>query len=150
MRDCGECVACCVYLKITDIKLDKPGLTHCPYATLSKNRIVNTICYSGESCGKNCSVYNSPRRPQCCSDYKCLWLQGYGNESDRPDLSLMLFDELHEIQNCIEAKPLTLGHEETPEARDLVNRISRETGKLVAVTTFCEQRIRRIVGEPVE
>src|SRR5262245_23362328 len=35
--------------------------------------------------GKGCTIY--PERPPSCQEFKCLWLQGIGPDSIRPDRS---------------------------------------------------------------
>lgn len=39
---------------------------------------------------KGCSIYE--QRPFCCQAYRCLWVCGKGEESDRPDLLEMVMD----------------------------------------------------------
>ena len=68
MRKCGSCTACCHYLGIKEI-----GVTPCPH----------------EKCS-SCEIYD--KRPKTCRDYNCLWLQGFGDEVDRPDKSGVLID----------------------------------------------------------
>ena len=45
---------------------------------------------AGEWCqhcdiGNGCAIYKD--RPADCRQFKCLWLEGYGDESERPDKS---------------------------------------------------------------
>jgi hypothetical protein len=69
-RECGECIACCVWPKI--IELNKPHFALCQYL---KNKI---------GCTKNCKIHDN-RRPKACIDYNCEWLKGHGRKEDRPD-----------------------------------------------------------------
>ena len=105
------------------------------------------------ACG-NCKIYptkgEKDTRPKCCDEYKCLWVRGYGGEEDRPDKALMVFDESRGIENAIEAKPLSGGREKTQEAKDVIDRMSITTGKIVLVYNLYENHIVRVVGLPVK
>jgi hypothetical protein len=148
-RTCGNCVVCCVYPGIESPELVKPAMQHCPYLRLPESIEKNAIYYTGKNCENNCTVIGTDKRPKCCN-YTCCWLQGFGDEEDRPDLSLILFDRTHKISNAIEAKPLVDNQEQTEEGRILIDKMSRLTGKLAIVACFGEGRIRRVVGRPVE
>jgi hypothetical protein len=152
-RTCGDCVACCVYLRIDDPELKKAPMHHCKHLNLGfevddtpkKN---NVAYYTGSSCKGNCKVHLS--KPETCKGYSCAWLHGFGLESDRPDKSLILFDVAHQIENSIEAKPLMDGQENTPKGKETIERFSRDSGRPVIVTNFYERKIQRIVGRAVE
>ena len=146
-RSCGDCIACCVYLRIDDEKLQKAGMTHCPHLTLPGPIKEDEIYLTGDSCKGNCSVYSD--QPKVCDNYKCAWLLGYGNEEDRPDKSLILFDTAHQIENCLEAKPLAPDQEDTEKGRAVINRMSCSFGVPVVVLNFYEKKIKRIVGHGV-
>jgi len=146
-RTCGDCVVCCVYPRIKAPQLKKPPMQNCPYLKVSKT--IDRIYFTGKDHEDNCMVKDTDYRPECC-EYVCCWREGFGDEEDRPDKSLMLFDRTHKIENAIEAKPLKANHEQTEESRRLIIKMGRLTQKLVIVTSFCERRIRRIVGKPVE
>ena len=137
-RSCGECVACCVYLRIPE--LDKGGMERCRHLTV----VVGTS-YAGPG---GCAIYDSkdPERPACCKEYRCAWLDGHGDEQDRPDRSLMLFDRTKRVENGLEAKPLAKGQEESAEGRAVIDRMSRSTSMPVIVLNFHERRVRRIAG----
>jgi len=64
-RSCGECSLCCTILRVDELaKLAGADCTH---------------LRSGAGCG----IYE--RRPGICRAYRCLWLRGAFEESDRPD-----------------------------------------------------------------
>ena len=84
-----------------------------------------------------------------CEDYKCAWLLGYGNEDDRPDKSGMLVDTVQNIENCWEAKPIWAGAQDRPNGYAAVERISRDSNRPVAVASFPERHMVRIVGRGV-
>ena len=67
-RSCGECIACCITLRIEDQQLRKPAGEPCQHLN---------------ECG-GCSIY--PQRPQVCRSWICGWklLEGLGDEW-RPD-----------------------------------------------------------------
>lgn len=113
----------------------------------------NRVYYTGASSCGNCKLYptggDKDTRPDCCDKYKCAWLLGHGEEDDRPDKSLMVFDAVRGIENVVEARPLSEGIESTPHGRELADRISVSTGKPVIVFNFCEHRMVRVVGGPV-
>lgn len=147
-RDCGDCIACCTYLKISS--LPKKALTHCPHVELLD--INSDLNFTGKhdcATGKgNCKIYDS--RPSVCQGYKCMWLFGYGDEEDRPDKSGVLIDRILPIENCLQAKPIKPGAQDTEEGRGAVERISRDAGCPVAVASFPETSMVRIVGRGIE
>ena len=67
-RSCGPCTACCTSLAIKDDHLKKAAATPCPHL-----------------CADGCSIYTT--RPTSCAAFRCAWLDGFGDDSDRPDLS---------------------------------------------------------------
>ena len=73
-RVCGECQACCFAPRLDEMK--KPSFTRC----------------SNQGQGE-CTDYQN--RPDLCRKYKCLWLQGYWAENDRPDKSGMMLTYRH-------------------------------------------------------
>ena len=62
-RSCGGCVECCVSHGV-------PGVT------AQGERCIHI-------CEKGCERYED--RPQLCSLFVCSWLDGFGEEEDRPD-----------------------------------------------------------------
>ena len=69
-RECGECNACCVWLKGDAYGHEFGGGKPCHFL---KN---------------NCSIYET--RPEVCKKYQCAWLQGLFPEILRPDKSKVL------------------------------------------------------------
>ena len=84
-----------------------------------------------------------------CSRYNCAWKHGFGDEKDRPDKSLMLFDCAHGIVNSVEAKPLKDDQQNTPEGKAVIDRFSKSMDRPVIVLDFYERRIQRIAGSSV-
>jgi hypothetical protein len=72
-RECGECNACCVSLRIQD----PPEIAH------ARNERCPRLGDQG------CTQYDA--RPQLCRDFTCAWLEGAGNDDARPDRSGVLF-----------------------------------------------------------
>lgn len=66
-RTCGECTACCHHLAT-----DEPGIAHAAHVPCQRL-----------SAASGCDAYND--RPKSCRDFSCFWLDGAGNEDDRPD-----------------------------------------------------------------
>lgn len=146
VRECGDCIVCCVYPRINDPELTKAGMEHCPHLTLPGPVRENMAWFTGASC-ENCKIYD--RQPKMCAAYKCVWLLGHGAEDDRPDKSLMLFDNSHGIGNAMQAKPLAPDREKTPEAKATIERMSASLKMPVLVVNFYERRIQYVVGKGV-
>jgi len=72
-RECGACQACCQVMGIHE--LGKPEQQRCPH-----------------QCKKGCGIY--AERPGSCQAYRCRWLHGDPNLSqrDRPDRLGVIFD----------------------------------------------------------
>lgn len=71
-RQCGPCKACCIYLEIEDLALQKKAGTPCPHLN-----------------GTGCSIYDS--RPETCAKFLCGWrLFAELNDDWRPDQSGVL------------------------------------------------------------
>jgi len=150
-RSCGDCIACCVYLRIESPELNKKPMEHCPYLTLEDPVQDGVAQYTGASKEGNCSIYcEKSKRPECCGGYLCAWRAGHGADEDRPDRSLMLFERSKMIGNALEAKPIKDGQEDTTAGRETIDRMSVSTGFPVIVLNFYERRILRIAGRPVE
>lgn len=62
-RDCGDCHACCIHLRLDD----RPAHVRC-----------NKLLLDGR-----CSCY--AERPDACRDFYCLWRLGFVSEAMRPD-----------------------------------------------------------------
>lgn len=134
-RNCGACTACCTYFSIT--ALNKPVLVPC-------SRLKDKICDDG----KNCTDYDNRPMPAC--SYTCMWRYGYGEDEDRPDISGIMVDNVPPIENALRAIPLSLGAQDTPEARLAVERISRQRNQPILVCSYPETKLVRFVGRGVE
>ncbi len=134
-RECGACVACCTYFSIA--ALNKPPLVPC-------SRLKDKLCDDG----KNCTTYSDRPMPAC--SYTCMWRYGYGEDEDRPDLSGIMVDNAIPIDNALRAIPLADGGQDTPEARQAVDRISRHRQQPVMVCAYKEAKMVRFVGRGVE
>jgi len=143
MRECGECIVCCVYPRINDPELTKRGMQHCPNLTLPGEEVENSVFYTGAT-NHNCKIHST--RPKMCRDYRCVWLLGHGHKNDRPDKSLMLFDNSSGIENTIQAKPLKDNQENSKEGMRAVENMSKSLNLPVIVVNFYERKIQRIVG----
>lgn len=142
-RSCDECIACCSYLEIEG--LNKPAFSHCTHCLLAELEQDGVLQYNG-STDKNCKAYDTDKRLDICYSYKCMWLYGYGNEEDRPDKCMILFDNVNHITGALEAKALDDGVEDTPEGREVIERMSKSTGLPALVIGFYDRQIKRIVG----
>jgi len=65
-RECGGCALCCTVLRVDE--LAKLGGTPCPKL---------------RPAGDGCSIHAT--RPSICRAYRCLWLRGGLDDTDRPD-----------------------------------------------------------------
>lgn len=71
-RSCGGCTACCRPFRIEALK--KPANQWCQHCKV----------------GTGCKVYET--RPMACRGFACLWLYGFGDREDRPDLVEVVWD----------------------------------------------------------
>jgi len=100
--------------------------------------------------GTSCLIYEN--RPSCCSAYRCAWINGEGDEEDRPDKCGVVVDEISRtgpIRNALIAKPLWFGAEDEEAGGRAMERISRSSGVPLLVLQFTEFRLLRIVGRGV-
>lgn len=80
-RECGECSACCVTLRIDEPTIKKPQDVPCSKLT---------------SCG-GCSIYES--RPDVCRNWYCAWrVMPQLDDSWRPDRSEIML-RIHDSEN---------------------------------------------------
>ena len=153
-RECGSCIACCVYPRIKSPILNKEPMSHCVNLTLPGDPAKDTVFYTGASNCGNCKIYPKDgeidKRPKCCDEYRCLWVDGHGAEEDRPDRSLMLFDRSRGVENAIEAKPLIGNREKTEDGKATIKRMAISTKKTVLVFNFYENHIVRVEGKPAK
>lgn len=123
-------------------------MEHCRNLSLPYSELVGTVYYTGGNGCQNCKVYDTAQ-PKTCARYHCAWREGHGDEGDRPDKSLMLFDQTKRIENGLEARPLAPGQESTERGRAVVERMGRSIGLPVIVIDFPQRRIQRIVGRSI-
>lgn len=71
-RSCGGCTACCK--THIDDRMKIIGGEYCDFCQV----------------GRGCSIYE--RRPFGCQVYRCIWVCGKGEESDRPDRLKIVID----------------------------------------------------------
>ena len=71
-RNCGGCTACCKTHIGEEMKTK--GGEYCDFCTV----------------GNGCSIYE--QRPFACQVYRCLWVCGKGEETDRPDRLKIVMD----------------------------------------------------------
>lgn len=74
VRSCGACTACCKPLEAYDGTFHKPAGEWCKYCDISKG----------------CKIYET--RPGVCSGFRCQWLMGFGEDTDRPDKTRIIVD----------------------------------------------------------
>ncbi|MEO0514125.1 MAG: hypothetical protein AAF086_02370 [Planctomycetota bacterium] len=82
-------------------------------------------------CGGGCDSYAT--RPQSCRDFRCLWLDGHLEESDRPDKLGVIFTTTHDDQVgvhplIVEAKPQGA---DSDAVRDAIQRLTEKSPVLV-------------------
>lgn len=71
MRDCGDCVACCVF----QVPAEGFEIKPCPYVTH------DDTLFTGKGCN-NCTVYDI--RPEVCRHFRCDYILGKTDE--RPNI----------------------------------------------------------------
>ena len=138
MRECGECIVCCVYPKIPE--LDKDGMRHCVHAMADEPEIPGErVCYTG----KGCDSYNG--RPEVCRAYTCEWKRGRGSDADRPDRCGVLIDRNKGIGNAVECKPLWPNAANEDAGAAAIKRIAQDADMAALVLSFYESRLMRVV-----
>jgi len=76
-RACGSCRGCCL-----------------PWAVPEVGKLDATWCPESTPCN-GCRIYST--RPVACKKFACAWLNGKGEESDRPDILGVMMD-IEDIQ----------------------------------------------------
>ncbi|MCX6786785.1 MAG: hypothetical protein NTU85_03160 [Candidatus Kaiserbacteria bacterium] len=71
-RICGGCTACCKSIAV--IEIDKPLGKWCQYCSI----------------GRGCLMY--AEKPASCTEFRCEWLKGFGEEKHRPDRTKIILD----------------------------------------------------------
>jgi hypothetical protein len=143
MRTCGDCIVCCVYLKIDVPELRKEGMRHCPHVKADEPEVIGErVCYTGTGC----KVHGD--HPPVCKGYNCAWLRGHGTEEDRPDRCGVLMDNLKGVKNAVECKPIWDGAANDAAGVFAIQRISASMGVPALVTSFYERHLVRVEGGP--
>lgn len=103
-RRCGKCTLCCKTVAVTPLK--KPTGSWCRHA-----------------CGDGCSIY--PTRIAECRGFRCLWLDGCFDETDRPDhLEVVFFEEsIADGQNIIVVSESYPGAAASPRVKELIGKL---------------------------
>jgi len=104
-RECAECSACCNVYHIDGLFPESPRWVDC--------------YHQGE---RGCGIHGHPKRPPACGGFLCMWLDGWGEEDDRPDRLGLVLDynrarpriDVVESVTAIEAAP---GRSDEPRAR---------------------------------
>lgn len=163
-RTCGECVVCCVYPSVDQDGVKKEPLYPCSKLMNYESLIPPVVVEKGNKKdmplfeskhynlpgNKNCIIYDE--KPECCSNYRCAWLNGYGDVNDRPDKCGILFDTISTsgtIENTIIAKPLWFSSDEEEKGIRAIENISRTMGIPVLVVQFSEFKLLRVVGKGI-
>lgn len=116
MRSCGPCTACCTVQGVREgLESPKPPGVPCPHL-----------------CEKGCGIYK--KRPDECSTYRCLWLQGFGELWDRPDLSGVVFEYQDAVETPFILGRLNPGRQVNARVRDLAKALKEGTGLPVGFT----------------
>jgi hypothetical protein len=127
-RACGTCVTCCTVMGITE--LAKPRHEVCRH-----------------SFEQGCRIY--AERPQTCRQFYCAWIQGEGNEEDRPDKLGVFFwrqftPPLREnVLICEEAFP---GAAKQPRAQAILD--ARAKIELIVIRSHGSDIVLSLVGPP--
>lgn len=119
VRECGACDSCCMVLGVKP--LEKPAYQRC----------------SNQVTGGGCGIYEN--RPDPCRLYRCAWLEGFGEERDRPDRLGVVLDRMApkaELQARADA-----GDPEAKAAVDVAARSVR--AREVKRGAFAHRRVKR-------
>ena len=103
-RACGSCSLCCTVLRVDE--LAKLGGADCVH----------------QRTGGGCRIHD--RRPGICRAYRCLWLRGHFEESDRPDRIGAVLDFVnHGGQLMLELREARSGSfDASPRLQELAER----------------------------
>jgi hypothetical protein len=129
-RSCGECTACCTWAEIPEAS-DTARIAHA----------------RGVDCQQlgagGCRAYGS--RPKVCSDFRCLWHEGFGADEDRPDILGVMFH----IAPDETGQPFVAANELRPGALDgRAAEHVREMGFRVRVISVSADGERRVLVMP--
>ncbi len=116
-RECGDCEVCCTVMGV-DIIGKKPMIPcHYLHKTVTLGPLQLTGCASYDDPPKlhGCSIYDT--KPECCTEFKCLWLHGaVGNDDDRPNQLGVMFDYLRSADTIAKVGNIIIAYEVTPGA----------------------------------
>jgi len=102
-RACGSCTLCCTLQGVHEgLDTPKPPGVPCPHL----------------GAPEGCSIYGS--RPSECATYTCLWLEGFGMISDRPDKLGVVFEAQPGPQPFAAVRVTERGVERGPRVRELM------------------------------
>lgn len=97
-RSCGDCQVCCHLFHI-EVLPEEVAITRW------------TDCL--HQCEAGCAIHLD--RPQPCRNFRCAWLDGWGEPEDRPDLLGMMI-ELREARPRLGVRESALATEARPAA----------------------------------
>lgn len=107
VRTCGTCTACCKPLAVEE--LEKPPGEWCMHCDI----------------GKGCRIYEG--KPSSCSEYRCEWLKGFGDEASRPDHTKVILDYFKHPNGLPEGTFQVWEVSEGTINRPFVKRITKNT-----------------------
>lgn len=107
-RKCGDCSVCCTVLGVPELKKE-----------------------AGEACSnckpgwKACKIYKD--RPESCSSFECMWLEGHFANADKPDkIGVVLqADEHPEFGYIVTVHERKRGDAKKGRAAALVEKLAR-------------------------
>lgn len=121
-RKCGNCTACCIYLGIEELK--KPTTVKCKHLR------------GPAHIHKRCSIYRN--RPVSCSEYTCVWLDGWGPEELHPIKSGMLITFYDSDSQGEQNLVVTLNVFDSKKADKLQDQV---IGELIMIPGMVEVRV---------
>lgn len=116
VRSCGDCQACCRAIRVqTDPEdkhqIQKPHHQPCQHQG-----------------AKGCGIYEE--RPRCCAVFTCMWLHGWGRNSDRPDRLGLIFEPVNPLlPGVVLVTEVTPGARMGGRAGQLVRAMAAKVGK---------------------
>ena len=103
-------------------------MSHCPHLKTKEPQVIGySVCFTASSLQGGCGIHEDTRS-DVCENYQCMWLQGYGEEEDRPNRSGIIADLGWRINSDAEAKQLWKGAADSPSGKKAIQRISEESG----------------------
>lgn len=141
LRSCGPCTACCTACQVSE--LQKPA---------------NVPCVHLRADPPGCARYDS--RPPSCQRFACEWLQGYGDDNDRPDLSGVVFSAhqhpggmrylvLIELREGAALNPFAIAHGTLARHDGLavVVKLHESTSAVIAAPTNYPHDYNRLIAD---